>query len=291
MLYDEIAAREPIEKGWSGDKKYRITDRAGTEYLLRISPEESYIRREAQHRNMLQAAGLGIRMCLPLEFGRCPEGVYAIQSWIRGNDAEEVIPQLSRDRQYAYGYDAGEILKKLHSIPAPAGLTPWEDKFNRKIDRKLAMYASCPLKYDTDGPMLTYLAENRSLLQGRPQSYQHGDYHIGNMMIDRSGALTVIDFEKDDWGDPWEEFNRIVWCAQKAPFFAAGMVDGYFGCQVPETFWRVLALYICSNSLGSLPWAIPFGEGEIRIMKNQAADILQWYDGFSRIIPSWYQKP
>ena len=61
------------------------------------------------------------------------------------------------------------------------------------------------------------ITANRYLLKDRPQVYQHGDYHIGNMMIDHNGQLHVIDFNRNDYGDPWEEFNRIVWCAQKAP--------------------------------------------------------------------------
>ena len=40
-------------------------------------------------------------------------------------------------------------------------------------------------------------------------------------------------------------------------------------------FWKLLALYICSNTLGSLPWAIPFGEGEIQVMRKQAAQVLE----------------
>ena len=39
-------------------------------------------------------------------------------------------------------------------------------------------------------------------------------------------------------------------------------------------FWELLALYISSNSLSSLPWAIPFGQEEIDVMTKQAADIL-----------------
>ena len=109
------------------------------------------------------------------------------------------------------------------------------------------------------------------------------------MMIDRDGVLTVIDFDKDDFGDPWEEFNRIVWSAQAAPAFASGMVDGYFDGQVPLAFWKLLALYIASNTLGSLPWAIPFGDQEIQVMLAQAAQVLQWYDGMKRVVPAWYQ--
>ena len=68
------------------------------------------------------------------------------------------------------------------------------------------------------------------------------------------------------------------------------MVDGYFEREVPMDFWRLLALYIASNTLSSLPWAIPFGEGEIDTMKNQAREVLDWYDGMRCVVPKWYRK-
>ena len=107
------------------------------------------------------------------------------------------------------------------------------------------------------------------------------------MMVE-AGKLVIIDFDRYDFGDPWEEFKRIVWCAQTAPFFASGMVDGYFNEQIPIEFWKLLALYICSNTLSSLPWAIPFGDGEIEIMRNQAEQVLTWYDSMKNVVPTWY---
>ena len=47
---------------------------------------------------------------------------------------------------------------------------------------------------------------------------------------------------------------------------------------------------VCQNSIGSLPWAIPYGEQEIRVMRRQAAEILNWYDHFRTVIPNWYHK-
>ncbi len=288
MIYDRIVVRMPIEKGWSGDKKYSAVTADGTLYLLRISPIDCLERRKGEFLRMQQVASLGIPMCFPMEFGVCDEGVYSIQSWIDGVDAEKMISTLSPQKQYAYGLDAGRILSKIHSIPAPADTPAWEPRFNAKIDRKIAMYESCPLQYDGGEAFLQYLAANRDLLQSRPQTYQHGDYHIGNMMLTNDGVLTVIDFDKDDFGDPWEEFNRIVWCAQVSPAFASGLVDGYFGGNVPLEFWKLLALYISSNTIGSLPWAIPFGEKEIAVMRTQAAQVLQWYDHMKNVVPSWY---
>lgn len=291
MIFETIISRTLIEKGWSGDRKYCISTADGERYLLRISPIERLDRRKGEFQRMHQVAQLGISMCLPIEFGVCAEGAYSIQSWIEGSDAESMIPFLPLQRQYAYGQDAGRILRQIHSIPAPTDTPAWEPRFNTKIDRKISMYEQCPLKYEKGDAFLSYLESNRHLLSNRPQTYQHGDYHIGNMMLDGEGVLTIIDFDKDDYGDPWEEFNRIVWCAQISPAFASGLVDGYFGGEVPVEFWRLLALYISSNTLGSLPWAVPFGEKEIAVMRTQAAQVLKWYDDMKNIVPTWYKKP
>ena len=290
-IYQNIVDRIPIDKGWSGDQKYCAVIADGTKYLLRISSIDRLERKRGEYEKMCEVAELGIPMCLPVEFGACAEGVYSIQSWIDGVDAKETVMTMDPETQYHYGLDAGRILAKIHTIPAPKDAPSWETRFNAKIDRKISMYENCELKYERGGDdFLSYLAHNRHLLSGRPQSYQHGDYHIGNMMIDCSGKLTIIDFDRDDFGDPWEEFNRIVWCAQATPAFASGMVDGYFEGNVPMEFWRLLALYICSNTLSSLPWAIPFGEKEIQVMRNQAAQVLDWYDGMTNVVPSWYLK-
>lgn len=288
MIYETLITKEPIRKGWSGDQKFRAVTEEGAVFLLRLSPVEQLERKRREYENMRKVAELGIPMCKPLEFGVCANGVYSIQSWIDGEDAEEAIMSMDADTQYRYGVDAGRILAKIHTVPASEDAPEWETRFNAKIDRKINLYESCPLKYENGEAFLGYLAQNRHLLHGRPQTWQHGDYHIGNMMLTRDGVLTVIDFEKQDAGDPWEEFNRIVWSAQAAPAFASGMVDGYFGGTVPMDFWKLLALYICSNTLGSLPWAISFGEGEIQVMKKQAAQVLQWYDGMKNVIPNWY---
>lgn len=283
-------SRELIQKGWSGDKKYCAIDERGNKFLLRVSPIEQYERKKNEFELMQEVATLGIPMCKPLEFGISDEGVYSVQTWIEGVDAEENIHRYPLEEQYAYGFTSGQILKEIHKIPAPEGCEDWETYFNRKADRKIKMYEDCPIKYENGQFFIDYINSNRHLLKGRPRTYQHGDYHIGNMMIGEDKKLYVIDFNRNDFGDPWEEFNRIVWCAQAAPHFASGMVDGYFDNNIPMEFWRLLALYIASNTLSSVAWAIPFGEKEIDVMLNQAKDVLLWYDNMKNPVPSWYIK-
>ena len=289
--YIDIVEKIPIDKGWSADKKYRAITASGESCLLRIAPPERISQMTLQRHWMRRAETLGIPMSVILEDGVCPEGPYLIQTWIEGQDAESLLPTLPEDRQYAYGLEAGRILRKMHTIPAPAeSVKPWDEYFGRKIDRKLKAYSECPLKYDQGEKLVDFIQSHRHLLYDRPQTFQHGDYHCGNMMIDSSGRLVIIDFDKCDCGDPWEEFNRIFWCVRASPAFARGRIDGYFDSEVPEEFWQLLALYVVNNCIGSLPWAIPFGEEEIQVMRRQAADILQWYDNFRTVIPSWYHR-
>ena len=297
MFFEEaermFVSRVPVEKGWSGNRKFCVTDENGTKFLLRVASPETLKAKQLEFEMMKRLEALGVPMCCAVEVGQCDEGVYSLQTWIEGRDAEDVIPSLPLEAQYRRGVESGLALKKIHSIPAPEDQTPWAERFNRKIDRKIRMYEECPLKYENGGgeAFIRYLAGNRHLLDGRPQTFQHGDYHIGNMMIGGDGVLYIIDFNRIDFGDPWEEFNRIVWCAQKSPAFASGMLDGYFGGEIPEKFWRLLALYISSNTLSSLPWAIPFGQKEIDMMRGQAEEILCWYDNMKKIVPSWYFCP
>lgn len=290
MIFDTIVKKEPIHKGWSNDKKYCAADGNGTRYLLRVSDATQYDAKLTEYTMMQKVAALGIPMCSPLEFGRCEEGVYSIQSWIDGSDMEEMVSLLSDTEQYVYGLEAGRILRRMHSIPAPDTQEDWEPWFNRKMDVKIQKYKECPIKYENGQAFIDYINENRHLLKGRPQVFQHGDYHIGNMMLGKDKKLYIIDFNRHDFGDPWEEFNRIVWCAQKSPLFASGMVNGYFDGTVPPEFWKLLALYISSNTLSSVYWAIPFGQEEVNSMVQQAQEVLGWYDAMRNPIPTWYFK-
>ena len=286
----EFVKKTLINKGWSGDKKYMAVTGDGEKFLYRVSGKETYDVKKAEFEMMKKLADLSLPISNSLEFGENEDGVYSVQTWIEGEDAEEKIPTLTREEQYRLGTDSGKILQKIHSIPAPSTQEDWETRFNRKMDRKIEGYLACPIKAEGGENFIKYINANRHLIKNRPQTFQHGDYHIGNMMINGEGTLFVIDFNRFDFGDPWEEFNRIVWCAQKAPAFAKGMLDGYFDGNVPHEFFETLALYISSNALSSVYWAVPFGEEEINVMLNQVKDILSWYDNMNCVIPSWYKN-
>ena len=289
QVFDNIISQEPILKGWSEDKKYCAATTDGSKYLLRITPISRYKVRESLFGMLVQADALGIPMCSPIEFGVCGEGVYSIQCWIDGADLETTLPMLTETEQYVLGLKSGEIARKLHTIPAPDTQEEWEPRFNRKTDIKIKKYRECGLRFEGDEHVLAYIERNRYLLKNRPQCFQHGDYHVGNMMLE-NGELKIIDFDRYDFGDPWEEFNRIVWSAATSPHFATGQLRGYFGGEPPIEFFKLLAFYIASNTLSSIYWAVPYGPSDIDTMMKQARDVLKWFDNMRNPVPAWYLK-
>lgn len=279
-----------IDKGWSGDVKYHITKRDSQELLLRVSDISLYDRKKKEYEAMMMLNGCEVLMSRPVDFGICNKGrnVFVLLTWIDGSDAEEILPTMSPKEQYTLGYDVGRALRRIHSVPAPPDQIDWEVRFNRKIDRKIKDHEACVIKIDGADKIINYINENRPLLKHRTQTFQHGDFHVGNMVITEENRIGIIDFNRYDYGDPWEEFNRIVWCAGVSRYFASGRINGYFADDVPELFFRLMALYIGSNTLSSVPWAVPFGETEVKTMLDQARDVLAWYDDFRTCVPNWY---
>ncbi|MCO5383811.1 MAG: phosphotransferase family protein [Methanosarcina barkeri] len=295
-LYNEIPDSckwqivEPLNKGWSNDQKYYIRTADGRELLLRVADISQYENKKQGFEAIKQLDNLDILISHPVDFGICNNGqsVYSLLTWIAGKDAEYLLPELNSKYQYRLGVRAGEILRILHQVPAAKNQISWSERFNKKINRNITDYEACGIRMEGADKIIEYIEQNRCLLKNRPQCFQHGDYHVGNMIVTKSGELGIIDFNRLDYGDPWEEFNRITWCADVSAVFASGRINGYFHNNVPVLFFRLMALYIASNQLSSIPWAIKFGHKEVSTMLRQAENVLKWYDGFQTCIPKWY---
>ena len=59
MIFSRITERKPIEKGWSGDRKYCAFTAEGEKYLLRLSSPDRFERKRREFERMQQAAELG----------------------------------------------------------------------------------------------------------------------------------------------------------------------------------------------------------------------------------------
>jgi len=281
---------ERLTLGWSSDQKYIITDESGQKRLLRTAKADQFETKRAEFEFLQKIEQLGVNASRPIDFGRFEGGVYTLYTWIEGESMESALPALPAKEQYELGYEAGRILRCIHSLPAPDGIEPWHERMGRKMDRKIRMACECEIEIPGREQMIAYINSHRHLLNNRSQCMQHGDYHCGNLVLTPDHHVDVIDFNRFDVAEPWEEFNRIVWCAQASPLFASGRINGYFHEEgaVPSDFFPLVTMYILSNQLSSLPWAIPFGQKEIDVMLKQAKEVLSWYDGCTRDVPNWY---
>ena len=283
---------ELVNKGWSADIKYHITDGSGRELLLRISEGDEFGRKKLEYERITELSELGILMSLPIEFGSCcnRKYVYMLLTWITGKDAEEELNKLGTAEQYKLGIEAGRTLQRIHSVRGFLHNETWIDHYNSKIGKIIERYNQCSIRLKYEGDVIDFIKSNMFHLKGREITLQHGDYHVGNFIITDDNHIGIIDFNRSSCGDPWEEYDRYVFTWRTSIPFAIGQIDGYFNYDIPESFFRLMCLYNATNMLGSIPWAIPFGEADVKVSLENCNIIYDCYDGFRSFIPRWYKQ-
>lgn len=291
-MYKDWIKIEPVLKGFSDDKKFFIEDKNGEKFLLKLFEYSSYENKLKEFNFMKLVETTGINMQRPIEFGVCNgnKNSYMLLSWVSGSDCVDVINDFSKKFQYELGVKAGGILSKIHSIPFNKDVEDWALRYGLKIRKKIEGYKNCSIKIPEDFKYIKILEESIGYLKNRPQTFHHGDFHLGNLVISEAGELGVIDFNRSDYGDPWEEFNRSIFTWQVSIPFMIGQIHGYFNNDIPDEFFRLLLVYMVTNAIGSIYWAIPFGEEEVNYMIKNAEELYDVYDGFKSFKPNWYQE-
>ncbi|ABP90955.1 TPA: phosphotransferase [Streptococcus suis] len=283
-----IVSRQPLTKGWSTDQKYKVQLEDGRLGLLRIAERPAYEAKQLEFQLVENLFGLGLPVAEPLSFWADDLSVYTLYEWMEGQDMNDLATSLSEQTLYELGCQSGKFLRTLHALPIDQSLRDWNSFYQAKIDNKLAAYQAASHSYPNGQAMIAFVQANRHLLEGRPIAYHHGDFHTGNFLRGQDGRLKILDFDRYDIGDPWEEFNRLIFTADLSPAFARGQVDVYFDGAIPEEFWKLMALYVTVNSLGALSWAEQVDSEQIPLMKLQAQKISEWYEYFNHHLPKWY---
>jgi len=294
--YEAFTKIEPIAKGWSDDKKYFVESKDGRRMLLRVSGIEEFDRKKAEYGMMERVYSIGVLTPEPLGFGLCDDNqnVWSLSGWLEGEDAAEALPHLSGAEQYALGIKAGELLRRIHTLPAPEDAEPWGDWFFRKVQGRIDFYDANPIKSEGGDIVVRYLRDNRRLLEGRPQAFGHGDFNVNNLMIIPDGEIGVIDFNffNKDHGDPWWEFDMMMngWGSEPSAYFHSGMLHGYFSDDPPREFFEVFSYYQAYDALAALCDTSVHHQGEPEAGRRHMENILRWFDNMNNPVPSWYIK-
>lgn len=289
--YDNWESIEKLSKGWSNDEKYVVKTATGEMLLLRLSNIERYDAKKKEYEIITKYATLGFLMSRPIDFGVCNNGknVYMLLTWIEGVDLEEALPMLPECEQYKLGREAGMILRQIHSLEVDVEDLPKDTKKDKKL-LQLSRYEESQVRINDDEIAINYVKQNIDKIWSKSPVYQHGDYHPGNLIYTKDGSIGVIDFNRWEVGDPYEEFYKLESFGIESSIpYCVGQIEAYFDDNVPEDFWSALAVYVAHASLYSIKWAEKFGQEEIDGMTERCRRAFGNYDNFREYIPRWYE--
>lgn len=293
---DTFTKIEQINKGFSQDKKYYIETLSGEKLLLRISDISEYEFKKSEFEMLKRAADFGILTNKPVDFGVCNDGknVYQLLKWLDGKDVKSVLPNLNEREQYTLGIKSGELLRKIHGLPAPENVESWGIRFRRKMEHCINIYNSNDFKSQHVEPIIKYLYDNLDLIDSRPQTFIHGDFWVANLIADSNGEVGVIDFTFNDsgYGDPWFELGYTMpWEGEvfHSHFFIA-LFKGYFGGEPPHEFFQMIKYYYGSNALGALCDIAESQDSKREQHIKSFENVVKCFGDFTNDVPSWYLK-
>lgn len=291
--YNNFTKIEIVNKGYSGQEKYYIETADGQQLLLKVSAANGYWGYESKIKLfniMKNCSALKIQMCDPIDCGLCDNGesAYLMVKWCEGDDLENVIQSLSEIQRYLLGVKTGEILRKIHSVEITEKPENWHRNYIKNAYGVLEAFNKTGIQIEGSETIFHYFENNKHLINDRPLSFIHGDYHTGNFMIGKNSDLTVVDWDLCGYGDPWNDFSAIN-NADIFPHFTTGMIYGYFGGEPPIDFWNVTAIYLSIGALSCVNWATANPECLESCIKN-ANDTLLWYNNMENSVPTWFLK-
>lgn len=294
-LYDipnfiNLRVVKKINKGWSADSKFFIEDYEGNKLLLRISDISEYDNKLKEFEFIKKCNTLKFSISQAIEIGTCnnEKNVYMLLTWVEGQSLNEVLGNFDDYEQYELGLQSGKILKEIHSLETDDKIIV-KDKKNKMLTN-LIKYENSTNRVKQDQIAIDFVRSNIGNINVSIPVYKHGDYHVGNLVLTPSNEIGVIDFNRWEYGDRYEEFQRVqAFDVEASIAFSIGKIHGYFGGNPPLEFWNTLAIYVAYTSLYSVVWAEKFGQNDIEGMKKRCINTFYDYDNFNTVIPKWYE--
>ena len=277
---------DKISEGFSSDIKYRVIDKDNQVFLLRICSIEKYEKIKMQFKLLSKLKNMNTPK--PISFGLTNNNkVYLLLTWVNGVDAINKIKDFDLLKQYSLGVDAGKVLKKIHNLKPKKIVS--NDNYKEKILKKINKFNELNYNLDKKDIVINYILDSFDRIKEKQITINHGDYHLGNMVIDED-KIGIVDFDKLGENDKYDDFKPFCWNVLRSPMFQNGLINGYFNNKVPDDFFYKLSVYAAESLISHLPWAIKFGEEEIKIATDIYYKMLEWYKDFTITIPTWYDE-
>lgn len=279
---------EPLKEGWSEDEKYLLRKSVTTK-TLRISRNKSLEDQKKEYK-AISSIPLEKGIIRPLSYGELEKGTtYILYSYETGEDLRPILSDMTEELQYDLGLQAGMKLSSIHSVQDPfSGSKGRAEAYSRKIDVKIEKFYKHQVQFPGLLEAVRYIDGHRSLLIGRPSVLLHGDYHIGNMVVE-GAELKVLDFNRYSFGDPYEEFDRMTMNIHYSRTFSKGLLHAYFKGTPPMEFFALWKLYALTNAVGSIPWALENSPESLSFVKEMVENTLEEFLVDEIPVPRWYR--
>lgn len=281
---------EKLNKGWSDDRKYYVETIFGEKRLLRISDISEYESKKQEFDIIKQISAIGINMSQPIDFGVCNNGkcVFQLLTWCEGEEAKELLPLLSEQEQFEFGWKAGEMLRKMQSAESYPPSADWERIYGAKVKEYVEEYKACGETLVGAEQLFSFLENHITCLYNRPMSLLHADFQSDNMVISPQKELYVIDFQGSGLIDPYYALTGAMVTAEHSPQFAIGQLHSYFAGRVPTDFWELNAFYMAVESIHAFTVAVSLGQEEVGYSNEMMKTMLAWFDNLNTLVPSWF---
>jgi aminoglycoside phosphotransferase (APT) family kinase protein len=256
------ASRETFLVSASGDRRW----------ALRRDPPgaQSFAPLEVERRAVEAAAGSGVPVPRPLAFepaGGRLESAGLLMEFVEGTS---VAPRILRREELAEARrrlpaQLGQALARIHSIdgrsiegvpcsdsePALAACEQWESALDEVGEPLPAVEAG-----------LRWLRLNPPPLPPQGERLVHGDFRLGNLIVDTDGLAAVIDWELCHSGDPAEDIGWLCirswrFGNRDRPVAGLGVLDELLGAYEAAGGTRPDARRLrWWEAMGNVKWAV-----------------------------------
>jgi len=278
----------PIEKGFSFEKKFKLTIGQGN-YVVRLAPFKSLVSKTLEFELMSKLCENGVQCNNPIVMFKNEEqeSVCSVFSYLPGFDAEDCIAKIPTEIQYKIGVDAGRDLKRINGLSRETN--DWKKRKWKKHEYCVRRYLDQSYRFKNDKKVMQFIETHYDKSESDRDYQQHDDFHLGNIIINERRYGGVIDFNNCDWGDPLHEFVKLEWITWPVSnTFAHGQIEGYFGKRhIDEVDCNQISVYIAMSILSTIVWTIEFHPHTWENIEPRIQSILDHFDYFESIRPKW----
>ena len=224
----------PLTGGASAETwKFTFSDNKNTEQLIlrkgsgKKSPLAVLKADEAEIQQKVRSSGAPVPEIVAISSDDKDLGDAYLMNLIPG---ESIARKILRDKEFSearqkLAFQCGDALAKIHSVDTNDFRQVPKKPIRKELERLNLTYKS----FNQPLPVFEYAFKwlNQQDFTTRKDALVHGDFRLGNLMIDESGLAAVIDWEMVSIGNPMLDIGWM--CINSWRFGQSEKVVGGFG--------------------------------------------------------------